>query len=88
MYLAAVMEYLTAELLELAGKSAQQAKKRRITPRTITLAVRHDEELSTLLKNVTFSAGGVPPNVHKTLLTKKDKRKRRKSKKAKASQEV
>ena len=90
-YLAAVMEYLTAELLELAGKSAQQAKKKRITPRTITLAVRHDEELSALLKNVTFSAGGVPPNVHKSLLTKKDKRRRRKSKKgskSKASQEV
>ena len=71
MYLAAVMEYLTCELLELASKVAVQQKKRRITPRAITLAVRHDEELSNLLKDVTFTMGGVVPNVHDVLKKKK-----------------
>ncbi len=74
-YLAAVLEYLTAELLELAGKVASQHKKKRITPRAVTLAVRHDEELSQLLQNVTFTQGGVPVNVHDVLKKKKASRK-------------
>ncbi|KAH8614993.1 hypothetical protein ERJ75_000630600 [Trypanosoma vivax] len=46
-YMAAVLEYLTAELLELSVKAAsQQTKKtKRLTPRTVTLAVRHDDDL-------------------------------------------
>jgi histone H2A len=70
-YLAAVLEYLTAELLELSGKVAGQNKKKRITPRAVTLAVRHDEELSQLLGNVTFTQGGVLPNLHDSLRKKK-----------------
>lgn len=70
-YLAAVLEYLTAELLELAAKSVVQAKKKRITPRAVCVAVRHDEELGSLLKDVTLSRGGVIPNVHKVLEKKK-----------------
>ena len=70
-YLAAVLEYLTAEILELSGKVAAQHKKKRITPRAVTLAVRHDEELSQLLGNVTFTQGGVLPNIHDVLKKKK-----------------
>ncbi|KAF8280811.1 hypothetical protein TcBrA4_0092710 [Trypanosoma cruzi] len=60
-------EYLTAELLELSVKAAsQQAKKpKRLTPRTVTLAVRHDDDLGMLLKNVTLSRGGVIPSLNK-----------------------
>jgi histone H2A len=39
-YLAAVLEYLSAELLELSGKAAKDHKKKRIIPRHIQLAVR------------------------------------------------
>jgi len=75
-YLTAVLEYLTAELLELSGKVAAQQKKKRITPRSVTLAVRHDEELSQLLQNVTFTQGGVLPNLNEALKKKKRSGKR------------
>ena len=74
-YLAAVLEYLSAEILELAGNAARDNKKTRIVPRHIQLAVRNDEELSKLLGKVTIAAGGVLPNIHAVLLPKKTSKK-------------
>jgi len=70
-YLAAVLEYLCAEILELAGNAARDNKKTRIVPRHITLAVKNDEELNKLLGGVTIASGGVLPNIHAVLLPKK-----------------
>ena len=74
-YLAAVLEYLCAEILELAGNAARDNKKSRIIPRHIQLAVRNDEELNKLLGGVTIASGGVLPNIHAVLLPKKSKSK-------------
>ena len=74
-YLVAVLEYLTAEVLELAGNAARDNKKNRIVPRHIQLAIRNDEELGKLLGQVTIAAGGVLPNIHTVLLPKKSSKK-------------
>jgi histone H2A len=94
-YLAAVMEYLAAEVLELAGNAARDNKRSRITPRHVQLAVRNDEELNKLLGGVSIAAGGVLPNIHSVLLPKKkapkaagaasSPKKAKKSKKSKGS---
>lgn len=67
-YLSAVLEYLCAEILELAGNAARDNKRRVITPRHILLAIANDDELNKLLKGVTISQGGVLPNIPEVLL--------------------
>jgi len=73
-YLAAVLEYLSAEILELAGNASRDNKKHRIVPRHIQLAIRNDEELNKLLGDVTIASGGVLPHIHASLLPKKSKK--------------
>lgn len=57
-YLAGVLEYLTGELVDLAGETCKDYKMKRILPRHILTTIKLDEELSTLLKDVTFFHGG------------------------------
>ena len=82
-YLTAVLEYLAAEILELAGNAARDNTKSRIIPRHLQLAIRNDEELNKLLGGVTISQGGVLPFIQSELLPAKSGKPTKKS-----SQEV
>jgi histone H2A len=73
-YLAAVIEYLVAEVLELAGNLARDLKKTRISDRNILLAIKKDNELSHLTRHWVLQ-GGVLPGIHSALLPKSSKSK-------------
>jgi len=66
--MAAVLEYMSAEVLELAGNVARDGLKIRIIPRHIMFAVRNDEELEKLTRMCTFPAAGVIPFIHSSAL--------------------
>ena len=72
-YLAAVLEYLTAEIVELAehqmkaDNSKKAQKKLRITPRHIMLAIRNDAELTKLFSDASFCGAGCLPTVQKAV---------------------
>ena len=71
-YLASALQYIVSEIVELAGNEAQNAKKQRIAPRHVMLAIRNDLELNKLISaDADFSATGVAPNIPKALLPNK-----------------
>ena len=70
-FMAGVLEYLTAEILELGGNIAEQHKKKTIAPKHLNLGVRSDDELAKLMVEVTISSGGRLPSIPEFLLKKK-----------------
>nr|CDS18682.1 histone H2A [Echinococcus granulosus] len=71
-YLAAVLEYLAVEVLELVGIAACDSKKTSIIiRRQLQLAIRNDKELNKLLGGATILECGVLPNIWAVLVLKK-----------------
>ena len=70
-YMAGAIEYLIAEVLELAGNRVRDFRRKRITPRDIQVAVQMDEELRALFGKVTMPTVGVLGVVHPALLPKR-----------------
>jgi len=62
-FLSGVLEYLTAEIIELAGSVCEENKKKTIAPKHLNLAVRSDPELNKLMHTITISQGGQLPNI-------------------------
>uniref|UniRef100_A0A8C8VNN6 Histone H2A n=1 Tax=Pelusios castaneus TaxID=367368 RepID=A0A8C8VNN6_9SAUR len=58
-YLASVLQYLTAEVLEAAGYVTQAKGCYRIMPRHILLGVKCDDELHKMFNHVTIPQGGI-----------------------------
>ena len=65
--MAAVLQYVCSEVLELAGEICQQKKKKTISPQHLQIAARGDEELMKLLSTAMISSGGTIPFVHAAL---------------------
>ncbi len=67
-YLTAVLEYLSAEVLDMSGIATRDNHCKRITPRHLQLAARSDTALDELFKDVDWMQGGVIPHIEKALL--------------------
>jgi histone H2A len=57
-YLAAVLEYMAAEVLDIAGNLARLHGRKRITPRLVRLAAQDDAELQRVFQAVDIAGGG------------------------------
>ena len=80
-FMAAVLEYLTAELIELAGNAAKDNKRKRITPRHLMMAMRGDDELNIITADVIIPGTGVLPHIHPVLVPLKKTKKKKKTRK-------
>ena len=67
--MASVLEYLAAEVLELAGNCARYFRKQRVFPRCIQLTLLHDKELYQLTRGAIVPQGGVKPFIHPVLMS-------------------
>ena len=67
-FMAAVLEYITCEIIELAGSVAAEHGRKTIAPRHLQLAVRNDEELAKMMSATLISEGGYMSNIHPFLM--------------------
>lgn len=70
-FMAAVLEYITAEILEVAGDLCTENKMKTIQPRHVNLGIRSDHELAKLISNTVITEGGQIQFVHESLVPHK-----------------
>ena len=73
-FMACVLEYITAEILEVAGEVCEAHKKKTISPSHINLGMRSDFELAKLGANMIVSNSSLPLNINPFLNPKKGKK--------------
>ena len=73
-YLAAVLEYICIEIIELASIMAKDERRIRITVSDLELSIKGDQELAKVFNdnNIRFLGGGVQQWIHPLLLAKKN----------------
>ncbi len=78
-YLASVLEYICAEILEQSINSARSQSRVRLTVRDIELSVRNDTEINKLFSNnnIIFMGGSNIPHINPVLLHRKTTSKRK-----------
>jgi len=76
-YLAAVAEYLAAEILELSGNACNDLRARGISTRHIALGILGDEALNKLYSDLDIAGGGVIPHIHIAHLSSQKKQQRK-----------
>lgn len=69
-YLTAVLEYIAAEIMNLAAHECQKTKRKRITPEDLSLAIRADQQLNALCSNVAIYSGDKIKNISRALVPK------------------
>ena len=88
-FMAGVLDYITSEIMECSGDITEGAKKKRIIPRHIKLALSNDEELMKITAGSIIHEGGVKPHIEEALIQKQKKGKAvKKNVPVDASQEV
>ena len=70
---AAAVQAVIDSVLGLSGSKCLDGNRKRVKPRHISLAVKGDGDLNTVLPNA-IAYGGVVPHVHSALLPKKKKK--------------
>jgi len=80
-FLAGVCEYITFEILEIAGNITKDNNQSRIKLRYLMFAIENDEEISKLVKklNVKFQGFGVVPGIDTRITERKKTNKKRTS---------
>ena len=73
-FMACVLEYVAAEILEVAGEVCLSHKKKTISPSHINLGMRSDFELAKLGANMIVSSSSTPQNINPFLNPKKGKK--------------
>jgi histone H2A len=81
-FMAAILEYVVAEVLEVAGNNARAEKKTRLRPRHVMLAIEEDQDLKHVFKDITIAGAGVAPGIQEFLQPKKDKVSKKQKEKA------
>lgn len=56
-YMAAVVEYIIAEVIEIAGNKVKNDGRKRMTPADVAYAIRTDRELNKLMEGYRFFCG-------------------------------